>query len=85
MTVLLLAEEPRSVESLKAQVHAWLGEQKIQVRYRTLTRLKVPSLVDALETERCGTLVLPARSAILSDRALQALLDEIKVPVLLVR
>jgi nucleotide-binding universal stress UspA family protein/sulfur relay (sulfurtransferase) DsrF/TusC family protein len=85
MTVLLLADEPRSVETLKAQIHAWLGEKNIQVRYRILTRFNVPSLVDALETERCGTVVLPARSAILSDSALQALLDEIQVPVLLVR
>jgi hypothetical protein len=85
MTVLLLAEEPRSVENLKAQVYAWLGERDIQVRYRTLTRLNVPNLVDALETERCGTVVLPARIAILGDAAFQALLHEIRVPVLLVR
>jgi nucleotide-binding universal stress UspA family protein len=85
MTVLLLAGEPRSVETLKAQVHAWLGERDIQVRYRTLTRFNVPSLVDALEKERCGTVILPARSAVLSDAALQSLLDEIRVPVLLIR
>lgn len=85
MTILLLAAEPQSVESLKAQVSAWLGERDIQVRYRILTRLNVPSLVDALETEGCGTVVLPARSATLDDAALQALLNEIRVPVLLVR
>jgi nucleotide-binding universal stress UspA family protein/sulfur relay (sulfurtransferase) DsrF/TusC family protein len=85
MTVLLLADEPQSVQNLKAQVYAWLGERDIQVRYRTLTRFNVPSLVDALETERCGTVVLPARSATLDDAALQALLNEIRVPVLLVR
>ncbi|MCL7451828.1 MAG: universal stress protein [Anaerolineae bacterium] len=85
MTVLFLADDPQSFESLKAQVHAWLGEQDIQMRYRTLTSFNVPSLVDALETEGCGTIVLPARSAVLSDQALRALLDEVRVPVLLVR
>jgi nucleotide-binding universal stress UspA family protein len=85
VTVLLLADHARGVEALRAQVHAWRGDEELDVRYRVLTSSNIPSLVDALETEGCGTLVLPAHSTLLGDAALQALLDEIRVPVLLVR
>lgn len=41
-------------------------------------------LVDALETECCGTLVLPARSEALKNSALVTLLENMDVPVMLV-
>lgn len=85
LTVLLLAEHPERLEPLRAQVHAWLGERDLMLRYRSLSKANVPDLVNTLHTERCGTLVLPSRSEILSARTLQAVLDQVEVPVLLVR
>ncbi len=85
LTVLLLTEHPERVETLQAQVDAWLGERHLVVRYRSLATTNVPELVNTLHSERCGTLVLPSHSDILSAPALQAVLDQVEVPVLLVR
>jgi hypothetical protein len=85
LTVLLLAEHRERLEPLRAQVHAWLGERDLALRYITLSTTNVPNLINTLHTEQCGTLVLPSRSDILDAEALQAVLDRVEVPVLLVR
>ena len=85
LIVLLLAEHRQQLEPLRAQVHAWLGERDLALRYVTLSTTNVPNLVNTLHTEQCGTLVLPSRSDVLDVEALQAVLDEIEIPVLLVR
>lgn len=85
LTVLLLVERPERIESLRAQVHTWRGERDLTIRYRTLSTTNVTDLVNTLQAEECGTLVLPSRSDILSAQALQAVLDQVEVPVLLVR
>ena len=88
LTVLLLAgREPdnRRLDSLRSQVQAWLGERALWIRYVPLSTTNVPDLVNTLHTEQCGTLVLLSRSEILDAQALQAVLDQVEVPVLLVR
>lgn len=85
LIVLLLAERRDRVEPLRAQVHAWLGKRDLELRYVTLTTVNVPDLVNTLHTEECGTLVVPSRSDVLDAEVLQAVLDKVEVPVLLVR
>jgi nucleotide-binding universal stress UspA family protein len=85
LTVLLLTDRPEGLEPLQAQVRAWLGERNLKVRYRPLLTANVLDLVHAIHTERCGTLVVPSHSEILSAQTLQAVLDQVEVPVLLVR
>jgi hypothetical protein len=57
----------------------------MQVRYLALSKSNVSTLVQLLHIERCGTLVLPVRGALLQEESILELLDEIDIPVLLVR
>ena len=85
LTVLVLADEPDMAHRLQRQAAEWLQGRGVNVRYRPLTKLSVPRLAHIVRTEGRGTLVLPVRSALLQDEVLLALLDEIEMPVLLVR
>jgi nucleotide-binding universal stress UspA family protein len=85
LTVLILADGADTAHRLQKQAAGWLQERGVEVRYRLLTKLSVPRLAHIVQMEGRGTLVLPARSALLQDEVLLALLDEIETPVLLVR
>jgi hypothetical protein len=45
----------------------------------------VTALARLVNSERCGTLVLPVTGLLLQDEAVLELLDQIEIPVLLVR
>jgi nucleotide-binding universal stress UspA family protein len=85
LTVLLLTERPERLAPLRGQVHAWAEERHLRIRYRSLSTANVSDLVNTIHTEVCGTLVVPSRSEVLGAEALQAVLDQVEVPVLLVR
>lgn len=84
LIVLLLAEERAKVQTLQRQAASYLADRGTTVRYRSLTRANVLGLVDVLQAEGCGTLVLPARSSTLQNSILVALLEHLDLPVLLV-
>ena len=84
LIVLLLAEERAKVQTLQRQAASYLADLGTTVRYRSLTRANVLGLVDILQAEGCGTLVLPARSSTLQNSILVALLEHLDLPVLLV-
>jgi len=85
LTVLILADGADAAHRLQKQAAGWLQERGVEVRYHLLTKLSVPRLAHIVQLEGGGTLVLPARSPLLQDEALLTLLDEIEIPVLLVR
>jgi nucleotide-binding universal stress UspA family protein len=85
LTVLLLADGLDRARRLQAQADELLRGRELEVRYRSLTESSIPKLTHLVRTEKTGTLVLPARSSILQDETLVEFLDEIEVPVLLVR
>jgi nucleotide-binding universal stress UspA family protein len=85
LIVLLLTDRPEQAPDLQAEVSDWLANRELKVQYRALTASTVDRLAQAIHNEECGTLVLPAGSELLQNEMLQALLEEIKVPVLLVR
>lgn len=85
LCILLLADGTERAQKLRAQADQWLEERNLEARYRSLTESNVPKLVYMVQMEESGTLVLPARSALLRDEALLELLDALEVPVLLVR
>lgn len=84
VTVVIIDGE-EDVEELRDQAADQLRKLGVQGRYRPLTRSSVPGLARMVQAEGCGTLVLPAESALLEDEALLALLDEIDAPTLFVR
>lgn len=85
LTVLLLADGLDRARRLQAQADELLRGRRLEVRYRSLTESSIPKLTHLLRAEKTGTLVLPARSSLLQAEALVTFLDEIEVPVLLVR
>lgn len=85
LRVLLLANGHERLSPLREQVSDWQRGQDVEVRYRGLTHSNVARLAETIQSEECGTLILPVKSEILKDLGLQALLEEIEVSVLLVR
>jgi nucleotide-binding universal stress UspA family protein len=85
LRVLLLANGQERLSPLREQVDTRLEGRGLDIRYRALTDSNVSRLVQAIEGEECGTLILPVKSAILEDSALQGLLEELEIPILLVR
>ncbi len=85
LAIFVLAEGRQEGQELKRKVAAWLCERELVARYRLLARPSLARLVESIEREGCGTLVLPASSLYLEDAELLMLLDELELPVLLVR
>jgi len=85
LAILVLGDGMKRAADLRSRVEEQLGERALKIRYRLLTESNVPRLVSILRTAGGGTMVLPAKSAILQDEALLELLDKMDVPVLLVR
>lgn len=85
LMVLLIADGLDRARRLQAQANELLRGRELEVRYRSLTESSIPKLTHLVRTEKTGTLVLPARSSLLQAEALVTFLDEIEVPVLLVR
>jgi nucleotide-binding universal stress UspA family protein len=83
LTVLIVADAPETVQRLQAQASDLLRGQGVAARYRRLTGAKAATLTHEVRTEGSGVLVLS--STVLSQEALQTLLDEVGCPVLLVR
>lgn len=85
VVVFILAPEREAAHHVKAQASEWLQERDLMARFHLLTGSSVSRLARAVQMERGGTLVLAATSPLLQGEALLQLLDELEVPVLLVR
>jgi nucleotide-binding universal stress UspA family protein len=84
LVVLLLAEGRQRAQALQAEAASLMADRDITVRYRSLTSANVLYLVDILQAEGCGTLVVPAQGSVLQDSTLVTLLEHLDLPVLLV-
>ncbi|MFZ6030130.1 MAG: universal stress protein [Chloroflexota bacterium] len=84
LLVLLLTESPEKAQNLQEKATARLAASDVPVRYRRLMSANMLYLADVLQTERCGTLILPARGAVLQNDILIALLENIELPIMLV-
>ena len=85
LVVFILATEREAAHHVKAQASEWLQERDLMARFHVLTGSSVSRLARAVQMERGGTLVVPARSPLLQGEVLLQLLDEVDIPVLLVR
>lgn len=84
LIVLLLAEDEQKIVDLQRQAAARLSEGEVVARYHTLTSANVLPLVDILQAEDCGMLILPAQGFALHSSILVQLLEQLELPVLLV-
>lgn len=83
LAVLIVADTSDEEYRLQAETAAWLRRQGLLICYRRLAGASVATLTNKVRSEESGVLVL--NSTLLPPEALQALLDEIDCPVLLVR
>lgn len=84
LNVVLLAKDPEEVDQMEDEVDTWLEGHALTADYYPVVGEPI-SRLRQLIGQRCGTLVLPADSALLRDEDLAALLDDADVPVMIVR
>jgi nucleotide-binding universal stress UspA family protein len=85
LTVLILADGTERARDLYAEARDLLEGQALELRFRALTESNVPKLARLVHAEEGGTLILPGRLDLFEEEALLRLLDEVDLPVLLVR
>ncbi|MBM4429906.1 MAG: universal stress protein [Chloroflexi bacterium] len=85
LIVFILTDSPEQAQGLKQQVSQWLQERGLVARYRLVPGVSVGRLREMIETEGCGTLVLPAQTACLENEELLSLMEELELPMLIVR
>ena len=81
----VLVDGSEQAASLRSEAARHLAGYGIRLRYLALTTSNIATLVQLLHAEQCGTLVVPIRGALLQEESVLELLDEIDIPVLLVR
>jgi nucleotide-binding universal stress UspA family protein len=87
LTVLILAGEEMldTAQRLEREVTAWLEERGLQANCRRLTRTGVFHLAQVVQAEQGGLLVLSGPRLSIQIETIQALLDQIDCPILLIR
>jgi nucleotide-binding universal stress UspA family protein len=85
LAIFVLAQGMDAAKRLKVEVADWLRQSELVARYRLLGQPRLGRLAEMIEREGCGTLVVPAQSPLLDNAAILVLLDELELPVLLVR
>lgn len=83
LTVLLPACQAERARLLRRQVADWLKGEHLFVRYQQLGDTGVMTLAEAARAEKGGIFVIAG--AVLPDETLEALIENIECPVLLVR
>jgi nucleotide-binding universal stress UspA family protein len=81
--ILILANTLKAAEQLHTQISDWLREPELLIHYRPLIGDGVEALIEEVQRERSGVLVLG--DTILQSDDLQTLLDEVNCPTLVVR
>lgn len=87
LTVLILAGEQAfgPPQRLEQEARLWLQEHGVQANYRRLVKVDVPQLTQAVQAEHSGLLILANNSFSFQAEAIQALLNQIDCPILLIR
>jgi nucleotide-binding universal stress UspA family protein len=85
LVVLLLSAGPTTAQELHTQVIEWLDKEGLQARFHWMAEEDVQRLIDLIQDEESGVLVLPGQFPWLQDEAFLTLLEQIECPVLLVR
>lgn len=83
LSVLILVRPEDDAQRLQDQISNWLREEGLAVRSRLLPATNIKMLAHMVRAEQSGVLVLSVTT--LPADALDALLDEVDCPVLLVR
>ncbi len=86
LEVLLIAEKTEHIQELRDVARVELQTHEVAIRFHVLSASNVMRLVDAIHRVRGGTLIVPASVPLIEEEdALITLLEDVDVPVLLVR
>lgn len=85
LIVLIMAENPELAPQLAERASRWLQERVAHADYRYLQQGNGEKLVEALQQEDCGLVILGGESEIFQGEALQELLEQVECPVMVVR
>ncbi|MFP3895980.1 MAG: universal stress protein [Anaerolineales bacterium] len=85
MVLILAGGESERVGRLHARAETWLEGRGLQVQYQALSESSASRLAALVVRQGYGTIVLPREGSIIRDEGVLDFLDEIEVPVLLVR
>ena len=83
LIVLIVAHAADAARRLQARASDLLDELGLTARYRQLLDPDRATLTHQVQTQGCGVLVLSG--TLLSQEAIQTLLDEVDCPVMLIR
>jgi hypothetical protein len=78
-------DSPEKMEQLRQEVTVWLHERALQAKLRSLAGADMAALARVVRTERAGLLILAGETLPIRTETVQALLDQIDCPILLVR
>ncbi len=85
LTVILLTSGIEEARTLQAETARWLQNHGLQARFRWLVGIDRGRLAALARSEGFGALVLYAGSPSLSGEQLESFLEQVDIPVLLVR
>jgi nucleotide-binding universal stress UspA family protein len=85
LTVYLVADDIEKARSLQSEASSWLRERKLAARFRWLIQPAAENLARTLEAEQYGALIIPGDCENIPPELLASLIDEVRLPVLVVR
>jgi nucleotide-binding universal stress UspA family protein len=85
LIIFALGSDPDSAARAKQRAAEWLVVRGLEARFQLLTRPSAADLVDRIEREGCGMLVLPTHSKHLDGTVIMDVLAAMDLPALLVR
>jgi nucleotide-binding universal stress UspA family protein len=85
LTVVIMADEIEMARFRQSQVTKWLRERRMMASYRWLVGGEGQMLVSLLKSVNFGSLILPVGMEAVPTTIVNELLDEVQIPVLLVR
>jgi nucleotide-binding universal stress UspA family protein len=85
LTIYLVADDIEKARLLQEEAASWLRHHSLQARFRWLIQPAAENLARQLEAEQYGALVIPGDCQNIPAESLSALIDEVGVPVLVVR
>lgn len=85
LIVFVMTDDPETAPQLAERANEWLQHRVAHAEYRYLPVENGGTLVETLQREKCGLVILSGESPLLRGDELQYLLDELDCPIMLVR
>lgn len=85
LTVIVIADDIEKARHTQAEVNRWLRERGLSAHFRWLIGAETRNLAALIKTGQFGALVVPGEMDAFNAEDLVGLVDEVEVPVLIVR